>query len=700
MKATLTLSGSLKKRPASPPNSRKSILKLDSGPPPAKKQRLKPLNAFLQPPVFDLTGSQSTPSQASQATPNAKTKARVPKFEVEEDGENDGALWVDTHEPATEAELAVHVRKVKDVRQWLLEALNGGPSGKLRKYRRILVLTGPAGAAKTATMRVLSRELGFDIMEWRNMADERFYGTEEHDDRGDGIEYEGLSDKFHAFLSRAANSNSIFASTSISKTSARPHELSQHPSSLPSQRSTTKYQSRRVVLLEDLPNILHPPTQAAFQSSLQSLVVGGSTSSPVVIIISDAGVRGESSVDGISAPQTWKGKAREVIDVRTVLPPSLLNSPYVTQISFNPIAPTLMKRALQRLLTAHFSSFGRKVEKGKQPSKEAVDLIIESSNGDIRSAIMALQFACTTSPGDRSSASASKGRSKKSEKVTGSSRALLEAISRREQNLLLFHLLGKVLYNKRKGDAPSSSAAARDIQREKEIDMRLKDPPKLPVYLSEHDRRASRVDVETLYSDSPIDASLLSLYIQQNYTQYCDTLDECDGVIDWLSWVDSSGGESWQQANPHQFHLVTLGTLHSLPSPVPRRGQRPYKPEFFDNLKFTREGVDGLRDVQDWLRRRESPGASWTQREIAVEMGGLLKASDVSGSKVFKPPPTHQRFSRLVFTRGMTNVTDILDDKDVVPNTTGEDEIDCEESRVDPEKAPGGWLESDDIEDF
>jgi len=34
-----------------------------------------------------------------------------------------------------QAELAVHKRKVEDVRQWLLEAFDGGPSAKLRKYR-------------------------------------------------------------------------------------------------------------------------------------------------------------------------------------------------------------------------------------------------------------------------------------------------------------------------------------------------------------------------------------------------------------------------------------------------------------------------------------------------------------------------------------------------------------------------------------
>lgn len=39
--------------------------------------------------------------------------------------------------------------------------------------QRILALTGPAGTAKTSTLRVLSRELDFEILEWRNSMSER-----------------------------------------------------------------------------------------------------------------------------------------------------------------------------------------------------------------------------------------------------------------------------------------------------------------------------------------------------------------------------------------------------------------------------------------------------------------------------------------------------------------------------------------------
>ena len=36
----------------------------------------------------------------------------------------------------------MHKRKVEDVRQWLIEAYEGGPSGILKKYRVSLQLVG------------------------------------------------------------------------------------------------------------------------------------------------------------------------------------------------------------------------------------------------------------------------------------------------------------------------------------------------------------------------------------------------------------------------------------------------------------------------------------------------------------------------------------------------------------------------------
>ena len=111
---------------------------------------------------------------------------------------------------------------------------------------------------------------------------------------------------------------------------------------------------------------------------------------------------------------------------------------------FNPIAPTFLTKALQALLNTHFAE-----SKKRMPSKEVLDIVVQSSNGDIRSAVMAMQFACTA---DAISAKAKPGKRKSPGDDTAtkeSTRAFLECITRREQSLALFHLLGKVFYNKR-----------------------------------------------------------------------------------------------------------------------------------------------------------------------------------------------------------------------------------------------------------
>lgn len=110
-----------------------------------------------------------------------------------------------------------------------------------------------------------------------------------------------------------------------------------------------------------------------------------------------------------------------------------------------------MTRALQALLASHFGSLEAHEKVGKQPTREVIDIIVESSNGDIRSAIMALQFACVVDLPASSMKSKGKVTRKNVDetKRTTNVRAVLGAVTRREQSLVLFHLMGKILYNKR-----------------------------------------------------------------------------------------------------------------------------------------------------------------------------------------------------------------------------------------------------------
>ena len=60
------------------------------------------------------------------------------------------------------------------------------------------------------------------------------------------------------------------------------------------------------------------------------------------------------------------------------------------RVRFNPIAPTLLAKALTSLLTKHFTLTPR----SRPPTKDVVKMVVDSAHGDIRSAVMALQFAC------------------------------------------------------------------------------------------------------------------------------------------------------------------------------------------------------------------------------------------------------------------------------------------------------------------
>ena len=66
-------------------------------------------------------------------------------------------------------------------------------------------------------------------------------------------------------------------------------------------------------------------------------------------------------------------------------------------------------------------------------------------------------------------------------------------------------------------------------------------------------------------------------------------------------FVKFDSGKQWYDANPHTFHTLALGTLHSLPSPVLRTGQLIRKPEFFGALQRERGARDALERTSSWL---------------------------------------------------------------------------------------------------
>lgn len=187
----------------------------------------------------------------------------------------------------------------------------------------------------------------------------------------------------------------------------------------------------------------------------------------------------------------------------------------------------------------------------------------------------------------------------------------------------------------------------------------------------------------------------------------------------WAAQVQSTN-------SPYAFPTLTLSTLHALPTPVPRNGQKVCKPTWFDVRTRELEASDAVGDVLGWLRKGvvsdddTDQGAlsvsvgRWTRDTVATELGGWLHALDrcssgarlvggeLQGGHYPQPPRTHQLFSCLPWSHG-TAGGDALGE-----NESGEVEGGGDGDGDGDVRIPGGmrgggeakgWLEEDDIED-
>lgn len=127
-----------------------------------------------------------------------------------------------------------------------------------------------------------------------------------------------LTQKFGTFLARAGACRTLVdGSQSRSPLSAGP-----------SKRATSK---KQVVLVEDLPNILEQKTQEAFHAALMAFLKGA-PGPPLVIVISEASTRGEVRDERLTEGGKYSSM-RDTIDIRTVIPSTIINGPFVTQIA-------------------------------------------------------------------------------------------------------------------------------------------------------------------------------------------------------------------------------------------------------------------------------------------------------------------------------------------------------------------------------
>ncbi|KAL1820591.1 hypothetical protein ACET3Z_015460 [Daucus carota] len=307
-------------------------------------------------------------------------------------------LWVDKYRPQSLEELAVHKKKVEEVRKWFEERLN---RAKQENYNHALLITGQTGIGKSETVRVIASHLGAILCEWKTPTPTIW---QEHvHNSGSGIRYTSKLDEFENFVERVRKYGLI--PSSDRKGSQKTH----------------------ILLIDDLPVISGKVSYERLRSCLHLLVQ--SIRIPTAIIVTDCG----QSDSADYSMRCWEELQLSI------------QSAGGCKVAFNPVTVNSIKKTLSRICR----------EEHKTVTAEQNDLIAKASGGDIRHAILSLQYFCLK-PNPMLSLSLSDGTptysEERSKMYDGNSLPF-----GRDETLSLFHALGKFLHNKR---APQNSVVS------------------------------------------------------------------------------------------------------------------------------------------------------------------------------------------------------------------------------------------------
>ncbi|XP_025939578.1 cell cycle checkpoint protein RAD17 isoform X2 [Apteryx rowi] len=350
--------------------------------------------------------------------------------------------WVDKYKPETQNDLAVHKKKTEEVEAWL----------KMHIFQRqpkqggsVLLLTGPPGCGKTATIQILVKDLGIQVQEWTNpisldFTKEDLKSVFGHDSNFHTFPSQAQAALFQDFLLRANKYNKL------------------------QMLGESSENDKKLILIEDIPNQFYRDPNSLHEI-LRRFV--RTSRCPLIFIISD----------------NFSGDSNQ----RLLFPKEILEELCISNISFKPVAPTNMMRVLNRIATIE-ATMNR--EKNYAPDRTSLESICRGCSGDIRSAINSLQFSsvkdCSLEDNFRSSKKGSStlkcetvvSKTRKKKKSDTLENQEIQAIGGKDASIFLFHALGKIIYCKRE---PLSESEF----------------PQLPSHLSEYHRDTLLIQPES-----------------------------------------------------------------------------------------------------------------------------------------------------------------------------------------------------------
>ncbi|KAJ8642283.1 hypothetical protein MRB53_018977 [Persea americana] len=121
-------------------------------------------------------------------------------------------LWVDKYRPRSLEELAVHKKKIEEVKMWLEEWVR---TSKEQFCGHVLVITGQAGVGKSATINVIASQLGAEVCEWKTPTPTLW--QEYIHNANSGTHYISKLEEFETFVERSTQIPTVILVTEYGK---------------------------------------------------------------------------------------------------------------------------------------------------------------------------------------------------------------------------------------------------------------------------------------------------------------------------------------------------------------------------------------------------------------------------------------------------------------------------------------------------
>ncbi|XP_055326402.1 cell cycle checkpoint protein RAD17-like [Sitodiplosis mosellana] len=299
--------------------------------------------------------------------------------------------WIENFAPRTKVDLAIHAKKVAEVEDWFRVIKDK----RMKNAAPIVLVTGPSGSGKSATIKIIAQEFGYTISEWVTPMDLEHPRYDRTDN--DKVTFsESQIDKFTQFLFQSSRYRSVFDTA-----------------------------TKRLVLVEDFPNIfIKDPS--SFEEVLERYSSYGK--SPLIFIVADT-------------------KSRTLNISFNLFTDEIRSRFNITSISFNPVADTMLKKGLKRICDIMGQNGFKKYY--TEPSKDTIESIVLSSQGDIRSAVINLHFA---SQKNSTMLPVQSLNLNKKTKNTKKSKSKLKSLGT-DENITVLHALGRVFNPKYKEEA-------------------------------------------------------------------------------------------------------------------------------------------------------------------------------------------------------------------------------------------------------